>query len=348
MVPRSVAACQTSTWKQELAEAYRHADDLIAGLRLRRDQIPDLDPEPPGFRILVPRAFAALMTPGDPHDPLLRQVLPLCAERQSVSGFIPDPVGDASADSGDGLLQKYEGRALLLATGACALHCRYCFRRHFPYSSLGPVADRIPGALSRIAADTRISEVILSGGDPLMIDDDALGVLIQRLGDIPHIRRLHIHTRLPVVIPSRVTQDLCDLLAAARPAVLVVIHANHPRELGSEAQRSLLRLHRAGLRILNQSVLLRGVNDRAEILHALSERLFDCSTLPYYLHQLDPVQGASHFEVPDTHALELLETLRRGLPGYLVPHLVREMPGAESKIPLIAFTREGRSSTSYQ
>jgi len=169
-----------------------------------------------------------------------------------------------------------------------------------------------------------------------MLNDDALDALIQRLGDIPHIRRLRIHTRLPVVIPSRVTEALCDLLAAARPAVLVVIHANHPRELGLEAQTSLLRMHRAGLRILNQSVLLQGVNDRAETLQALSVRLFDCGTLPYYLHQLDPVQGASHFEVPDGHALELVETLRRELPGYLVPRLVREMAGAESKIPLVA------------
>ncbi|WP_373507323.1 EF-P beta-lysylation protein EpmB [Thiocapsa sp.] len=361
MVPRSIAACQTSTresarkpdetpagssdrrsdWKQDLAEAYRHPAALLSALGLNREAIPDLDVEAPGFRMLVPRGFAALMTPGDPRDPLLRQVLPLRAERLPVAGFSRDPVGDISADIGHGLLRKYEGRALLIATGGCAVHCRYCFRRHFPYASLGLTSDRTAVALALIAEDPGISEVILSGGDPLMLDDDRLGELIGRLHEIPHLKRLRIHTRLPVVLPSRVTDALCRLLAGTRFATLVVIHANHPRELGTQAEDALRRLRGADLAVLNQSVLLRGVNDAVETLCTLGERLFACGVLPYYLHQLDPVEGAAHFAVSDTRALWLGEELRHRLPGYLVPRLVREVPGVGSKIPLADLVHNG-------
>jgi L-lysine 2,3-aminomutase len=334
MVPRSIAACQTPTWKQDLAHAFRCAEDLIAELGLEREEIEDFDAEPPGFRMLVPRGFAALMTPGDARDPLLRQVLPLGSEHVSHPGFSIDPVGDASASLGEGLLRKYAGRALLIATGACAVHCRYCFRRHFPYSSLGSSSDRTSAALDVIASDPGISEVILSGGDPLMLDDDALGELFGHLRGIAHIKRVRIHTRLPVVLPSRVTDGLCRLLSESRLSTSVVIHANHCNELGSAAEAALLKLRRSGPPILNQSVLLRGVNDSVDALGALSERLFECGVLPYYLHQLDPVQGAAHFEVSDDRALQLGRTLRERLPGYLVPRLVREVAGAASKTPL--------------
>ncbi|HSO81867.1 EF-P beta-lysylation protein EpmB [Thiocapsa sp.] len=346
MVPRSIAACQTATpepfrtpereaaWKQDLAEAYRQAGDLLAALGLSPEAIPDLDVAAPGFRMLVPRAFAALMTPGDPRDPLLRQVLPLGAERLSVAGFSRDPVGDTSADIGSGLLRKYSGRALLIATGGCAVHCRYCFRRHFPYATLGQTPDRTALAVASIAADPGICEVILSGGDPLMLDDDRLGALLERLHEIPHLKRLRIHTRIPVVLPSRVTDALCRGLAGSRLATILVVHANHPSELGAQAEDALQRLSRARLTLLNQSVLLRGVNDALPTLAALSERLFECAVLPYYLHQLDPVEGAAHFAVSDAQALRLGEALRERLPGYLVPRLVREVPGVGSKIPL--------------
>jgi EF-P beta-lysylation protein EpmB len=293
--------------------------------------------------MLVPRAFAALMTPGDPRDPLLRQVLPLGAERLTVAGFSRDPVGDASADLGQGLLRKYAGRALLIVTGGCAVHCRYCFRRHFPYAELGQTPDRTSVAVASIAADPGISEVILSGGDPLMLDDDRLGALLERLHQIPHLKRLRIHSRLPVVLPSRVTDTLCRRLASSRLATILVVHANHPSELGSQAEEALQRLRRADLTLLNQSVLLRGVNDAAPILGSLSERLFACGVLPYYLHQLDPVEGAAHFEVPDAQALRLGEALRERLPGYLVPRLVREVPGVGSKVPLTDAARIGSS-----
>jgi EF-P beta-lysylation protein EpmB len=317
------------------------AEELIAALGLSREAIPDLDPDAAGFRMLVPRGFAALMTPGNPHDPLLRQVLPLGAEGRPAFGFTRDPVDDASADAGGGLLRKYSGRALLIATGGCAVHCRYCFRRHFPYATLGPAPERIEAALSLIGADPDISEVILSGGDPLMLDDDRLGELIARLRGIAHLKRLRIHTRLPVVLPSRVTDALARLLAGPGLAALVVIHANHPNELGPPVEASLLKLRRAGLCLLNQSVLLRGVNDDAETLCTLGERLFACGALPYYLHQLDPVEGAAHFAVPDAQALEIGDALRRRLPGYLVPRLVREIPGLGSKIPLAESDRRG-------
>ncbi len=334
MVPRSIAACQTPEWKQDLADAFVRAEDLLAALGLTRSDIPDLDADPPGFRMLVPRGFAALMTRGDAQDPLLRQVLPLGAERLSVAGFGTDPVGDSDADRGAGLLQKYTGRALLVVTGACAVHCRYCFRRHFPYGALSPALDRTAAALTLISADTGIHELILSGGDPLMLNDDRLDALLGDLAGIAHIRRIRLHTRLPLVLPSRITEGLCRILARPGPAILAVVHANHPNELGSAAAAALQRLKRAGLSILNQSVLLRGVNDSACVLAALSERLFECGALPYYLHQLDPVQGAAHFAVADDAALELEHALRRRLPGYLVPRLVREVPGATSKSPL--------------
>jgi EF-P beta-lysylation protein EpmB len=334
MVPRSTVDCQTMEWKRNLADSFRCAEDLLAALGLTPDDIPDLDAGAPGFGMLVPRGFAALMSFGDAQDPLLKQVLPLGAERLSVAGFSMDPVGDASAAIGDGLLEKYAGRALMMVTGACAVHCRYCFRRHFPYASFGPSADRISAAVERIAGDSGISEVILSGGDPLMLDDGPVGDLLGRLGGIAHLKRIRIHTRLPVVLPSRITERLCTLLADSRRSVLVVIHANHGNELGSAAEAALLRLKRAGLPLLNQSVLLRGINDSADILGALSERLFECGVLPYYLHQLDPVQGAAHLEVSDRRALELDQALRDRLPGYLVPRLVREIRGAASKTPL--------------
>ncbi|UHD16592.1 EF-P beta-lysylation protein EpmB [Thiocapsa bogorovii] len=353
MVPRSIAACQTATpdpfppsarepaWKQDLAEAYRHAHQLLSALGLSPEMIPDLDPVASGFRMLVPRDFAALMTPGDPRDPLLRQVLPLGAERVSVAGFSRDPVGDMSADSGQGLLRKYAGRALLIVTGGCAVHCRYCFRRHFPYETLARTPDRTAAAVASIAADRGISEVILSGGDPLMLDDDRLGALLERLEAIPHLKRLRIHSRLPVVLPSRVTDALCRRLASSRFATVLVIHANHPSELGARAEAALQRLRHANLTLLNQSVLLREINDAVSTLAALSERLFECGVLPYYLHQLDPVEGAAHFAVSDSQALRLGEALLRRLPGYLVPRLVREVTGVGSKTPLTEVARLG-------
>jgi EF-P beta-lysylation protein EpmB len=277
------------------------------------------------------------MTRGDPADPLLRQVLPLGAEGAQVPGFVPDPVGDGAAARAPGLLQKYRGRALLMAHGACAVHCRYCFRRHYPYGADRAGTEPRGGqaaALAAIAADPSLAEAILSGGDPLMQDDPPLATLIERLDAIPHLERLRLHTRLPVVLPERVTEALCAALVRTRLRVAVAIHANHPRELGRESAAALARLAATGATLLNQSVLLKGVNDDPDTLESLSLRLYALGVLPYYLHALDPVQGAAHFLVPDARALAIARGLRERLPGYLVPRLVREVQGGASKEPL--------------
>ncbi|MGE5154994.1 MAG: EF-P beta-lysylation protein EpmB [Bdellovibrio bacteriovorus] len=340
MVARSARPCQSPAagealdWKTELARAFRDSASLLGALGLEAADIPGMDPAPEGFRLLVPRGFAALMRPGDPADPLLRQVLPLRAERTPTAGFVLDPVGDGAATRLPRLIHKYRGRVLLMAHGACAVHCRYCFRRHFPYADLGASEPRMREAIAAIAADPSLDEVILSGGDPLMLDDRALGSLLARLELIPHLRRLRIHSRLPVVLPQRVGPELCRMLGALRRSPVLVIHANHPRELGGGVPAALDRLRAAKVSLLNQSVLLGGVNDDLDTLAALSEGLFAAGVLPYYLHQLDPVQGAAHFQVSDARARALIESLRERLPGYLVPRLVREVAGDPAKRPL--------------
>lgn len=348
MVARSSGAWQgqpqaAADWRRELAAAYTDVPSLLGALSLHPAQIPDLDPRPRTFRLLVPRGFAALMSPGNPEDPLLRQVLPLGAEHRPVEGFVEDPVGDGAAALAPGLIQKYRGRALLMVHGACAVHCRYCFRRHFPYGAMSAQGPRLEAALTRIAADASLSEVILSGGDPLMLGDQALAALLQRLEAIPHLRRVRLHSRLPVVLPVRITRALCVALEGLRLQAILVIHANHARELGDSCAEALARLSASGVTLLNQSVLLAGVNDRVETLESLSERLFTLGVLPYYLHRLDPVQGAAHFAVSDRRALGLEAGLRARLPGYLVPRLVREMAGEPAKSPLTDSLKRGRS-----
>ncbi len=286
------------------------------------------------FPLFAPRGFVARMQPGNPSDPLLRQVLPLDAEFDSPEGFNDDPVGDLAAAKTPALLHKYHGRALLVTTGACAVHCRYCFRRHFPYEETPPSLDVWNDALEVVAADSSIREVILSGGDPLTIVDPLLMELARRIAAIPHVTRLRVHTRLPIMIPERINDDLVAWLRGTRLVPLVVIHANHPAELQGAAGEAIGRLVDAGVPVLNQSVLLRGVNDDIETLAALSERLVNLRAMPYYLHQLDRVRGAAHFEVPIARGLELIAGLQARLPGYAVPRYVREGAGAGHKIEL--------------
>jgi len=318
-------------WQQALSTAITRPEALIGVLDLDRGLLPAAHAVAKRFGLLVPRDYVALMTPADPQDPLLRQVLPLAEELRSPPGFSADPVGERAAVRTPGLLRKYQGRALLLLTGACAIHCRYCFRRHFPYGEDSAQLDRAAGAVRRLAADPSIREVILSGGDPLMLDDDSLALLVDRLEEIPHLRRLRLHTRLPIVLPARVTNRLCHILSASRLQPVVVVHTNHARELGSAARSALRRLRNAGVLLLNQSVLLRGVNDSAHRLAALSEALFECAVLPYYLHLLDRVLGAAHFELDEGTAVRILDQLRTRLPGYLVPRLVKEVAGEPYK-----------------
>ena len=332
--PDSKAKMKIPTWQQEIKTAFRSADELCKFLNLDMSKMEISPLAAKQFPLFVPRGFARNMESGNPDDPLLRQVLNVAQEEVSNNQFKVDPVGESRAGIAPGLLQKYAGRALMVVTGACAVHCRYCFRRHFPYQSfqqIGVEGDRWQPALDAMRSDDSIHEVLLSGGDPLVLTDDLLTELITMLENIPHLRRLRIHTRLPIVIPSRVTEALVNRLASSRLAVWFVVHANHSNELGIEVLESLERLITAGIPVLNQTVLLRGVNDSVGALEELFAKLADASVLPYYLHQLDQVAGATHFEVPIERGKQLVEQLRTRLPGYAVPRYVQELPEGLAK-----------------
>ena len=324
----------TTRWQTDMAEAVRDPRELLALLDLGPEWLEPARRAAAVFPLRVPRAFLSRIAKGDPADPLLRQVLPMGEELDVVPGYVRDPVGDMPSVAAKGLLHKYQGRVLLITTGACGVHCRYCFRRHFPYSEENARSGEWQEALDYLRGDATINEVILSGGDPLALGDERLAGLARSLQDIPHIRRLRIHTRQPVVLPSRVDESLLSWLQACRLQKVVVLHANHAREIDAAVAEACSRLRDAGATLLNQTVLLRGVNDSAETLSELSEALFAAQVLPYYLNLLDPVAGAAHFDVPEAEALRLMEELRGRLPGYLVPRLVREVPGAPSKMPV--------------
>ncbi len=329
MIPRSVPA-----WQGELAAAIRDPAELLRLLELPPELLPGARAAAADFPLRVPHAFLRRMRRGDPGDPLLRQVLPLAEETLPAEGFVADPVGDLPATAGTGLIHKYHGRALVVAAGTCAVHCRYCFRRHFPYADNVPDSAQRAALVAQLRRSPEISEVILSGGDPLLLSNPRLAEWLEQLAAIPQLERLRIHSRLPVVLPSRIDDELCRLLGNGRLRGVMVIHANHPQEFDAEVGEVLQGLAAAGVTLLNQAVLLRGVNDRVETLAALSETLFRNGVLPYYLHQLDRVAGAAHFEVAPATALGLLQELRMRLPGYLVPRLVREEQGRPCKTPL--------------
>ncbi|HRJ53898.1 MAG TPA: EF-P beta-lysylation protein EpmB [Candidatus Thiothrix moscowensis] len=325
----NVLPTKVSLWQRELAGAVREPAELLRLLGLEGT----VSTNP--FRLLVPHSYIARMKHGDWHDPLLRQVLPLDEELRVVEGFNHDPVGDQFAQVADGVLHKYHGRVLLVTTGACAVHCRYCFRRHFPYTESNPVRGEWEGALAYIRANADVREVILSGGDPLTLSDERLAVLFRQLRDIPHVTRVRFHSRLPVVLPSRIDSGFLSLLEQVPQQKVMVIHANHAQELAAgDVRTALAALHGAGVTLLNQAVLLRGVNDNADVLVELSESLFAQRVLPYYLHLLDRVAGAAHFEVPEAEAARLMGKIRQRLPGFLVPKLVREVAGERAKMPV--------------
>ena len=321
-------------WRHQWRESVRDPRQLLALLGLDAVAARISDAAAAQFPLRVPRAFVARMRHGDAADPLLRQVLPLDEEDRIVPGFGFDAVGDTAARTAHGVLQKYRGRALLVATGSCAVHCRYCFRRHFDYAGDTAAAGGWSQAIAQIASDTTIDEVLLSGGDPLSLATPKLAELTQALAGIGHLKRLRIHTRLPIVLPDRVDAELVAWMAALPWPVTVVVHANHANEFDAAVDSALARLRAAGATLLNQAVLLRGVNDSVDALAALSERGHRAGVLPYYLHQLDRVQGTAHFEVDDAQALALHRALAARLSGYLVPRLVRELPGDPGKRPL--------------
>ena len=321
-------------WHAALAEALTNPAELCRELSLPESLAEAAVGAAREFSLLVPRTFLARMSAGDPHDPLLVQVLPSEPELTQVAEFTADPVGEAHAADAPGLLRKYPNRSLIVTTGTCGVHCRFCFRRHFVF----PTSPEVPGCseltLRRIAANPSIHEVILSGGDPLTLDDGLLSELFVQISRIPHVRRLRLHTRLPILVPQRVTDELIECLSGGRLPSFMVVHVNHPAEIDRPVAHGLGRLIDAGVPVLSQSVLLRGVNDRLDVLAELFERLVDLRVMPYYLHQLDRVAGAAHFEVPEETGVRLISQLRARLPGYAVPRYVREVAGKANKVVL--------------
>jgi len=314
-------------WRQAMQQAVREGADLCRRLKLPESLACSAAGN--SFPVFVPLEYLSRIIPGDPLDPLLLQVLPGAPESQPQPDFSADPLDESQAVLAPGLLHKYHGRALMITTGVCAVHCRYCFRREYPYAEAGPHTWNT--ALERLTADDSIEEVLLSGGDPLTLSDSVLADLVERLASIKHLKRLRIHTRLPIVIPQRVNDDLLAWLTQSRLTPIVVVHANHPNEIDQPTAAALSKLKNAGVLTLNQSVLLRGVNDNATALIELSRRLINQGVAPYYLHQLDRVRGAAHFEVDPEIGRDLIGEMRAALPGYAVPRFVQEHPGEHSK-----------------
>ena len=327
---------ENSPWQRELARAIKHPAELLAAVGLSVDDIPGGISLDQPFPQRVPRGYVAQMRRGDPTDPLLLQVLPRQLESALQPGYRLDPVGDQDAAARPGLLHKYNGRVLLITTGACPVHCRYCFRRHFPYSENRPDDRHWSAAIDYIAANPAINEVILSGGDPLSLSTRRLTEMTNALRGIPHLRRLRIHSRMPVVLPERIDTEFLQWLSGLPWQTVLVTHCNHANELSTDVRHALNELRKIHVTLLNQTVLLKAVNDSVSTLYNLSEALFAAGVMPYYLHLLDRVQGAAHFDVAEPTAHVLMDGLRHRLPGFLVPQLVRETAGKPYKVPSMA------------
>lgn len=323
---------KTNDWQSMLSEVVTDPEELIQLLDLDRSLLDQTHAAARGFPLKVPRALINRIKKGDISDPILQQVLPLGLELNNQPGYSDDPLKEKTYNPIPGLLHKYHGRVLLTLTSACGVHCRYCFRREFPYEENNPGSKGWSAVLDYIKHDASITEVILSGGDPLVMNDTMLRQFVDKIGEIPHITRLRIHTRMPIVIPQRVTQELVNTLTQTRLNCVVVLHCNHPQELDDTVFTAIQLLKNSNATLLNQSVLLKGVNDCVDILIALSEILFTAGVLPYYLHLLDKVRGAAHFDLPSDCARTLHQGMLERLPGYLVPKLVFEQAGAGSKI----------------
>jgi len=334
MIQGTPPILQLNPWQQCLAQSVTDPAVLLQRLDLPKSLLPAARQAAKLFGLKVPLPYLARIQKAKLNDPLLRQVLPLGDELIQVDGFSHDPVGDHASMQSPGLLHKYHGRALILATGACGIHCRYCFRRHFNYTEANPAKQQWKDALNHLHNDNSIQEVILSGGDPLSLSDNRLMELVSELEKIKHIKRLRIHSRLPVVLPERVTPMLCQLLSSTRLTTIMVLHINHAQEIDKSVKNICQQLKNTGTQLLNQSVLLSGVNNDVKSLCELSENLIGCGVMPYYLHQLDPVAGAAHFDVSDQEAKKLLKAVSSQLSGYMVPKLVREIAGENSKSAL--------------
>jgi L-lysine 2,3-aminomutase len=332
IIPKKPFAVENN-WQKELASAFSDPLDLLTYLDFEPDEFRQHIAARRLFPMRVPLPFAARMIKGDINDPLFRQVFPLVDEFDNVAGFTTDPLQEQNSQL-PGLLHKYQSRVLLVVKGGCAVNCRYCFRRHFPYADNSVNRQGWLQVLNYIRLNSDIDEVIYSGGDPLMAKDDFLAWLTTEITNIPHVKRLRIHTRLPVVIPSRITHELLSWFTTSRLQAVMVLHINHSNEIDPILKEQLLRLKNAGVTLLNQAVLLAGINDSSDAQIALSEALFDAGVMPYYLHMLDKVKGASHFDVDILRAREIMAEVIKRLPGYLVPKLVREIGGQPGKTPL--------------
>ncbi len=331
-------ASKLTAWQKALVQAITDPQELLNSLELDSDWLEAAKSAANVFPLNVPRGFVARMQKGNAHDPLLRQILPLGDELQIVAGYSEDPLQEAKYNPVPGLLHKYQGRVLLTLVGTCAVNCRYCFRRHFPYTDNNPGTEGWERALNYIANHPSIHEVILSGGDPLVANDKTLQAFSDKLNLIPHIKRLRIHSRIPIVLPERITPEFIHWISQLKQKPILVTHCNHPQEINAAVAEAAHLLTKAGVVLLNQTVLLKGVNDAAETLIALSESLFAIGIQPYYLHLLDKVQGAAHFDVDKETAVKLHEELSQNLSGYLVPKLVYEQPGAPAKKPVELYT----------
>lgn len=322
-------------WQAALVDIVTDPKELLTLLELDMQLLDAAIAAAQLFPLKVPRRFLDRIEKNNINDPLLRQFLPIGAELKNTSGYVSDPLHETSANLIPGLLHKYHGRVLFILTGTCAIHCRYCFRREFPYEKNNPGTAGWNQVIDYIARDPSITEVILSGGDPLAVSDVLLKNLIEKLAVIPHLKRLRIHSRLPIVLPERITPELISLLTSSSLKPVLVIHSNHPREISQDVKNVMKQLNQSGIVLLNQSVLLKGVNDDVETLISLSETLFEADVTPYYLHALDKTRGTGHFDLSLQSARSLHSAMRQRLPGYLVPKLVYEQPGAPAKVLLI-------------
>ena len=324
-----------SDWKSELSNCISSIDQLLQLLGLSSKDLNASQLASQGFSIKVPQHYAQLMEYGNPEDPLLKQVLPIEAELNQDPSFSVDPVNESEYNPVPGIVHKYRNRVLMIISPNCAINCRYCFRRHFPYQENRQSKQQWLQALDYLKDRPEINEVIYSGGDPLAANDNFLSWLTQQIETIKHIKRLRIHSRLPVVIPSRIDTQLLTWLSSSRLKPTMVLHINHANEIDVKLCQSVEKLKTAGITVLNQSVLLKGINDSSQALINLSEKLFDAGIMPYYLHLLDPVQGASHFDIPVDQALKIFSHMQAELPGFLLPKLVQEKAGETSKSLII-------------
>lgn len=332
----SVESQRQKEWQKDLKQSFTRLSDLLAYLNLAPELKEGNDDARQLFSMRVPRPFANLMEQGNPNDPLLLQVMPQQREFVQTLGYVADPLEEHQAEL-PGLLHKYKSRVLIMFKTGCAVNCRYCFRRHFPYEENAVNKQQLKQHLEYIAAHPEINEVILSGGDPLMAKDEHLQWFVDELEAINHVTRLRIHSRLPVVIPSRITPELCELLQNTRLNTVMVYHINHHREISDELTTATHQLKQSGVTVLNQAVLLSGINDQLELQVALHEESFNAGILPYYLHVFDKVQGAAHFDLADEKVKALYQEMLKALPGFLVPKLVREIGGEASKTPIHPF-----------